>query len=170
MAKFDKSKLTKLGFNDAPDKAKPRLIMGIDGREGQGKTELALSAPGPIGYQSIDIGTEGVIEKWVKAGKEIYIKEYYNPLEGGDLSDPAVLKRAQNKAEEFMTAFTTDFTTLIDSGIKSIIWDTATEFWQVMRIARFGKLEKIMPHHYGPVNQEYLSLVKQCYNSDTNLR
>ena len=74
MGTFDKSKLKSMGFNTAPDKPKPRLVMAIEGREGSGKTELALSAPGPMGYQSIDIGTEGVIEKWVRAGKEIYLK------------------------------------------------------------------------------------------------
>lgn len=169
MGTFDKSKLKSLGFKNAPDKPKPRIIMGIEGREGHGKTEFALSAPGPVGYQSIDIGTEGIIEKHVKAGKEIYLKEYWNPLEGGDLSDPAIMKRAQCKAEEFMEEFTNDFRALVSSGVRTVVWDTASEFWQVMRIARFGKLTQVMPHHYGPVNQEYLSLVKLAYNSNTNL-
>lgn len=169
MGTFDKSKLKSMGFNTAPDKPKPRLIVGIDGREGHGKTELALSAPGPMGYQSVDIGTEGVIEKHVKAGKEIFIKEYYSPLEGGDLSDPVVLKRIQIKAEEFMDSFTNDYKALLSAQVRTVVWDTASEVWQIMRIARFGKLEKVLPIHYGPVNAEYLSLVKLAYNSNTNL-
>jgi hypothetical protein len=162
-------KLKALGFDTPPDKPKPRIIMSIDGKEGTGKTELALSAPGPMGYQSLDIGTEGVIEKHVKAGKEIYLKEYHNPLEGGDLSDPAIMARAQTKAEETMDAFTDDFKTLLESGVKTVVWDTASELWQILRLARFGKLLKVMPLHYGPVNLEYLSLVKQAYLTDTNL-
>ena len=40
-----------------------RLVCSIEGLDKTGKSHLAMSAPGPIVYVDLDVGTEGVIQK-----------------------------------------------------------------------------------------------------------
>jgi hypothetical protein len=47
--------------------------------------------------------------------------------------------------------------------------DTATEAWELVRLARFGKLTQVMPMQYGPVNTEFRDMIKQVYKTDKNL-
>ena len=53
-----------------------RDIERICGETGTGKTHYTLTAPSPQLLQSLDIGTEGVIEPFIEAGQEIYLEEY----------------------------------------------------------------------------------------------
>jgi hypothetical protein len=52
---------------------------------------------------------------------------------------------------------------------RSIVIDTGTELWELHRLARFGKLEQVKPHHYGPVNAEHRELFRMAYDTDVNL-
>lgn len=47
---------------------------------------------------------------------------------------------------------------LKDPGCGPLIWDTGTFGWELLRMARFGKLAQVLPHHYGPVNTEFESI------------
>jgi hypothetical protein len=38
----------------------------------------------------------------------------------------------------------------------------------MVRMARFGKLTQVKPHHYGPVNAEYRDLIRLAYANDKN--
>ena len=40
----------------------------------------------------------------------------------------------------------------MDEG--TVVMDTASEAHELSRLAAFGKLTQVMPHHYGPVNAE----------------
>src|ERR1035437_263544 len=53
-----------------------RLIWRSYGPEKSGKNHFGLPAPGPIAIQSFDIGVEGVVEKFVKAGKDTRAVSY----------------------------------------------------------------------------------------------
>ncbi len=52
------------------------------------------------------------------------------------------------------------FKALESKEIKSIVIDTASEAWELVRLARFGKLTQVMPQHYGPVNTEFRDMIK----------
>ena len=56
-----------------------------------------------------------------------------------------------------------------DNGIRTVVADTASEIWELLRLARFGKLSQVMPMHYGPVNAEYKELLRKAANSDKNV-
>ncbi len=149
-------------LNGSPTTAN-RLIMAISGREKHGKTHFALTAPGPIAYQDLDIGTEGVIEKFVKSGKVIYHKEYgYSDLKDKGIASKEAYVPVWDK-------FKDDYVAIIESKVKTVIMDTASEVWELLRMARFGKLDHVMPHHYGPVNGEYRALIRMAYTSNKNL-
>lgn len=147
----------------APDPPKNRLIMSLEGLEKQGKTHFALTAPGPLAIQSIDLGTEGVVEKFLPhkqvmvAGYRLKLPTKATPL------DVTVV------AEQVWDQFLVDYKAVLASGVRTVVWDTATELWELLRMARFGRLAQVMPHNYAPVNAEFRELIRLAYDSPVNL-
>lgn len=152
------TKMKKAGFIEAKERElQPRIIMSISGLEKQGKTHFALTAPGPIAMFSTDIGEEGVVSKFI-SGKDIYIMDIST---AGEEEDEA--------GEEYDRFHESYISMLRGNDVRTIIIDTATEIWELLRIAKFGKLTQVMPYMYGPVNKEYRLLVKESYNYNKNL-
>jgi hypothetical protein len=145
------------GFNKVSTKILPRLIAAVSGLEKQGKTSFALSAPGPIIYFNFDYGLEGVANHYAH-GKDIYVKEY--KFSRNDTADKYIT---------LWSAFNNDFHSALKSNARTVVVDTATEAWELLRLARFGKLSQVMPHHYGPVNAEYTTLIRAGYSYDKNV-
>lgn len=144
------------GFEIADDTVQPRIVISVCGLEKQGKTHFALTAPGPIALFNLDIGTEGVVNKFVREGKQIAVY---------DMSMPDV-----NEAEAVWEKFAKAYRGVLkDKWVRTIVWDTATEMWELLRLARFGKLTQVMPYHYGPVNAEYRKLLRAAYDSNKNV-
>ena len=153
-----KMKMQKSGFTDAKDKTiQPRLIIALSGLEKQGKTHFALTAPGPIAMYSTDIGEEGVVEKFPK--KDVYIMTI-------DKVDEDAAEQAPVEYDRFRKSYNS---MLREKEVRSIVFDTATEIWELLRMARVGKLTQVMPYQYGPVNAEYRALIRDAYKHDKNL-
>jgi hypothetical protein len=155
-------------FKLANEGVTPRLIVAVDALEKQGKTHFSLTAPGPIAYQSTDIGLEGVIQKF-QTEKQVYVAEYGFTISKGD-TQPQIM----NKAEAEWTRFVKDYREVLIPGLKSGVlrtgvWDTGSELWEFERLARVGKLTQVMPHHYTALNQEYSQLIKEVYETSGNL-
>lgn len=141
---------------------KLRLIMRVGGLEKDGKTHFALTAPAPIGIINNDRGLEGVVEKFVDgrvATKEIDVKDYRKmPV------------RTQKEHEAKWESFEKDHRILLaDPAVRSIIWDTDTEAWEMARMSHFGKLTQIKPHHYAAVNSAFRKLIDEAFDADKNL-
>lgn len=148
------------GFVRADGAPQPRLIVAVDGLDKSGKTNFAFTAPGPIAYLPFDVGAEGVIEKFQQT-KEIYVpKESYEArFENG---------KAKAEATTEFARFRTDYGRALKSA-RSTIVDTASETWELLRLARFGKLTQVKPHHYTEVNQEFRDLVREAFDGSSNL-
>jgi hypothetical protein len=144
-------------FQIVKPELKHRLIVSVEGHEKTGKTHFAMTAPGPIALQDIDVGTEGVVEKFTHE-KTIHLAEYA-------LDFPY----QQKVAEQTWKQFTNDYKMLLASQVRTGIIDNASEAWELLRLAKFGRLEKIMSHLYGPVNSEFRGLLRLAYKSDVNL-
>jgi hypothetical protein len=145
-----------------------RLVVALDGLEKQGKTNFALTAPGPIAYQSFDIGLEGVIEKF-QTTKQIFLAEYGFNIDKTD-DQAQIMAKAGPEWERFRK----DFKEVMIPGfktkkIRSGVWDTGSELWSTQRLARLGKLTQVMPHHYTALNAEYQNLVREVYETGGNL-
>ena len=154
--------LAKLGGVDATTiTAIARMILGLDGLEKSGKTHFSLTAPDPIGYISLDMGLEGVVHKFKH--KRIQVFEYDVPLPTPDDAEPVDYLKLWGEVRRTYTSL------LITKEVRTVVVDTGTELWELNRLARFGKLSNIKPHHYGPVNAEYRQLIKLAFNSDKNL-
>jgi hypothetical protein len=144
-------------FEIVKPQIKKRLIVAVEGQEKTGKTHFALTAPGPIGFQDIDIGTEGVVEQFTHE-KEIHLAEYA-------LDFPY----DQKVAEQTWRQFTNDYKQLLGADVRTGIIDNATEVWDLLRVAKFGRLTQIMPHLYTTANSEFRGLLRLAYKSDMNL-
>jgi hypothetical protein len=147
---------------------RPFHILSVEGQQKVGKTHLALTAPGPIAVQSLDFGTEGLVEKF-ESNKDIFVKEYdlaydFTITTRGDQSE----KQAAAIRNEYWKPFVDDAEEYF-ANFRTVIWDTATEVWEMLKLAYFGKLEKNPQLAYGPVNAEYKALVRLANTHRTNL-
>lgn len=148
------------GFVLADGAPRPRLVVSIEGLDKSGKNHFAFTAPGPLAYLDFDIGDEGVIEKFQNEKMIIRPKSGYSTR----FSDGK--QKAEATAE--FTRFRNDYMTGLKK-VRSVVVDTASELWELLRLARLGKLTQVMPHHYVEVNQEYRDLVRMAFENNANL-
>lgn len=140
----------------------PRLVAAIAAREKQGKTHLSLTAPPPIVTFNADIGLEGVVHKFLQQGKEILV--YNIPMPQADS------KNVEKEAGKVWDDMDAALDRVLDNpAVRTIVFDTATEIWEIVRLAYFGKLAEVKPHHYSGVNAEFRRFLKKVYKTDKNL-
>ncbi len=163
-----KTSLKGTSFTFGTRERRPRLILTVDGEDKTGKTHFGYTAPGPIASQSIDFGDEGVVQKFQEAGKEIAVAEYSRLMpDSMDRKDLGALQKWYR--EQVVLPFVRDFKAALKAGVRSLVLDTATEFWEVMRLSHFGKADKVMPQMYTAVNAEWQELIRLANDNDTNL-
>ena len=155
-------------FVIANQPAPRRLVVALDGIEKVGKTRLALTAPGPIAYQNFDIGLEGVIEPF--QSQKVIFRADYGIATTKDDSQAEVMAKALPEWLRFVTDWKDFVVPAMKSGlVRTGVWDTGTEIWEMQRLARLGKLTQVMPHHYTALNAEYQALVREVYETNGNL-
>lgn len=142
----------------APYQDTKRLVVAVSGREKQGKTSFALSAPAPIIYYNFDIGAEGVIDKYADV-KDIYEVKYRTKVFGAE----------QSQVLGTWLQFKDDYKRGLESQARTLVIDTGSEAWETNRLARLGKLAKVLPHQYTEVNAEHKDLLMQVFDTDKNL-
>ena len=149
------------GFSDVKKPSRNRLIVSVEGMEKKGKTHFAMTAPPPIAYFDLDIGAEGVVNKF-----EDRIAGTWPPPE---LKYKEAAEQTQWRAiwEAYVRAYRT---ALASKEVRSLVIDTATELWEQCRLAHFGKAEVILPNQYGPVNKAFREIItKDTYNSNKSV-
>lgn len=147
------------------DVFKPRLIISASAKQKVGKTHFGLTMPDPIAYFQFENGLEGVGSKPEFRRKKIdkVAFDWTRPTAANKGSD-RVIGQAQRASDKFQV----HWSHAIDN-YRSVIMDTATHIWEMFRIAKFGKLGEVMPHHYAPVNAEFRSFIDQAMASSVNL-
>lgn len=138
-----------------------RIVAAVQGHEKQGKTRWALTAPGPLAYLNFDFGLEGVVEEF-ESDKEIFRVDF-------DMECPPKTDKMAYYGKVWDSFAARFKAALAHDSIRTIIVDTETEAWEAIRLAYFGQKDQIMPHHYGPVNEEWATLFKKIYKTDKNL-
>ena len=173
-----KTKLVKApGFVPAGQAMKRRLIVNLEAEEKCGKNHMAFSyTGGPIYLHSFDIGDEGVVEKfcgpserypeggpfWYPGRPDIFKAEYILEVQPGEGTTKEVQQAAERTWDSFVANYKESIRlTAASEGL--VIVDTGTEMWELLRLASFGKLTQVMPHHYGPVNAEMRDLVRLAF-------
>jgi hypothetical protein len=149
------------GFAGVKKPDRHRIVMSVEGMEKKGKTHLAMTAPAPIAYFDLDIGAEGVVNKF-----EDRIAGTWPPpeLKYKDATDHPQWRGIW---EAYVKAYRT---ALGSKDVRSLVVDTATELWEMCRLAYFGRAEVILPNQYGPVNKAFRELItKDTYNSNKSV-
>lgn len=147
----DPEALTAVGFTRLQEIIRrPRLTVSTGGREKTGKTRFMLTAPGPIAFFNFDRLIEPELLELAKQYKrEVYLKQYVFSAQTGKRADWEALWEEYKR--DWMAAM---------RNFRTVIQDTGTATWELCRLARFGKLTQVSPHHYGPVNAEFDSIIK----------
>jgi hypothetical protein len=153
------------GFVQASAPTAHRLIVNAEGEEKSGKNHFAFTAPGPIFEHSFDIGNEGVVQKF-QSKKKIMIAEYELEVQPGEAEAREVADAANKVWDQFMANYRDG---LASCGNGTTLIDTGTETWELLRLARFGKLTQVMPHHYGPVNKEMQEMIREGFSHNCNV-
>lgn len=130
----------------------------IYGETGTGRSSLALSAPGPIALMHADEKLDGIVEPFTSKGKDVQLHNFGGTFSG---STEQIAQQANAAYMKFMEAWNDAF-----RWARTIVLDTHTELWELLRLARFGKLAQVKPIHYGPVNAEWQSIFKAFRRQD----
>src|SRR2546425_146599 len=103
---------------------------------------------------------EGIVEPFVEAGKEIYLREYdWYPGTENFSQDYAVALRKQ---------FIEDYEAALDSEARLVVWDKETDVWELFRYAEFGKPND-SPKDYAKLNQRYKALIERAKATGASL-
>jgi len=149
--------LETMGFSDDVQERPYRLVASVNGLPKTGKTHFALTAPDPIFFVNIDIGTEGVVDKFQAEGKRIYLYDVRVPRTA---SKEIYVPMWENLKKIYEKVFKV--------GAGTVITDTDSEAYELARLAKFGKLTQVMPQHYTEVNNEYREILRLAYDSPMN--
>jgi len=144
------------GFYEVAATPTESIVISTWGLEKCGKTNIALTAPGDIVYMNANYGDAGVVDKFL--GKK---KVFRYDIEQGKWNKG--MSKADTMAlyvpiwERFKEAW---FHALDRKLGRTYVIDTADEIYELIRLARLGAITQVMPEHYGPVYDEYESVVK----------
>jgi hypothetical protein len=139
---------------------KPKgILMSVEGLQKCGKTELGLTMPGNLFILNLNWGLVGVYEKHIEAGKQIYVQDIQIPY-SKDLPGAPFTILATAAAEAWRKAILSLLDAIKEPSISSIFIDTGSELWDLLRVARLGKLNQVLPIQYSSVNAEFRQLLQ----------
>jgi hypothetical protein len=156
--------LAEAGFVTPIPRVVPRVTVCTTAGEKLGKTHWALTAPQPIAVISTDTGTREIVER--------FIRDYDKEIKLCQLTAASALveaKRGDVGISEWLRVEDAIYSVVEDKSVRTLVIDTATEVWELCRLAYFGKLAQVKPHHYAEPNNRFRVLVKYCYDTRPDL-
>lgn len=159
-----------------------RIILAVDALDKAGKTRFGFTAPKPILYLDLDIGREGVVDQFkhplIVVSKPFVfrsLESMFAPENKNKASDDIAMEKALPELERFRRTYLAGLREPIvryrgkPLRARTIIIDTGTEVWELLRLCEFGKLTQVKPHHYAAVNGMMRDLVRAGFDSDVNV-
>lgn len=144
-------------FALAPDSSTitPRILAATWGDICSGKTHFALTGPAPVVVLSFDQGTEGVVEQFRDAGKEVRLVNYdWAPDDSEDFQQQAIDLRDQ---------FVIDLEVAVKHA-RTVVLDKESDVWNLFRYAEWGAPKADAPRDFDKVNmrmRRHLQLPKK---------
>lgn len=130
-----------------------------------GRTYFAFTAPGPVCLLHATEKIPGVVEPFVAAGKVIRGFNFGGTFRG---TAREIADQARRNWDGFVAAFYDGLT-----WARTIVVDTHTELWELLRIAEFGDVKPDggrVDTNYGKINGEWKNLFREFRFQDrTNL-
>ena len=137
-----------------------RLVCSIEGLDKTGKSHLAMSAPGPIAYIDLDIGTEGVVQK---CEKEYLLYKVEQPKQLGSSAE------LMDKFKDVWSDVQTQIASALKLGEGTLVIDTFTEVYDICRLSHFGKMAQVEPHRYGVCYADMREIIRLANASKMNV-
>lgn len=151
----------------------PRVTLDIVGGENTGKTALALSSSllGPVAYMAFDPGWEIVKKFRQEMGRQIAVKRYstkipssVNPDNWSGVADAMTPEYERWRA---------DLIEVLEMGVTAVVLDTASEAYELVRLALMGRLNPNVTDDYGraqgQVNSVMRSIFREIEDSGSHL-
>ena len=185
MSFIDPKVLEAAGFSDEIKPRAASVVMSISGLEGTGKTHWTLTAPKPLFYQGTDFGTDGVIQK--ATGQIVRPRDENGEPKEYKVNLPhelrAFVDRQENDKERqaregklanfvhdnFYMPFRTDYVSAINAGIKTVVWDTALEVWEYIRLSVYGRTATNRDDLKTEANAKMKELIRLANMNNVNL-
>jgi len=158
------------GFEPMDGRPRPRLVLAVDGLQKRGKTRFALTAPRPIAYINLDRGFEASKDMDLT---DVVIADLSGAMQKvqpgkGKLGED-VLKPFKEEAEKALELIVKRWNAALNAGVRTVVFDTATRWWEILRIARFGKIQQVSKEHYGPVKAEFERFLYGALGASSNV-
>ena len=166
------TRLKIFGAKRADIEASKSLVVSVEGEDKAGKSRFWMTAPAPILAIDLDQRMNDTIQEFQKE-KEIYVIQ--PEIDRASLIKAKMVsmnERAKGpttiKDQAWLTQIKKAWNDTVDAieaagkeGVRTVAVDTADEWWELCRLANFGgRLDKIQPMEYGPVNLEYAKPIK----------
>lgn len=139
------------------------VLMEAYGDTGSGRSTFALTAPGPIAYIHASEKLEGITQVAVARGTDVRLVDFGGVFAG---SEDQIAALAQEKWQLLKDAW---YDALFGGWARTVVLDTHTEAWELIRLAYFGALKPTggrVDSNYGPVNADWRSLFKAARQQD----
>ncbi|MBU6231694.1 hypothetical protein KGP36_03415 [Patescibacteria group bacterium] len=137
-----------------------RLMVGTDGWPNTGKTEFALSAPGPGIVICLDRGFESMLDNPhppVTRRSDFAFKVITVPL-------PTQLK--QPEYVEHWRAFYSEYLkALANPDARTVVLDGDSDSWELQRLAEFGRTLQVPSLQYANVNNARKAMISRAWDS-----
>lgn len=159
----------KTEFKRASFESPTKLDLIVEGMDGSGKTFFGLTGPGPVALHDFDNGLHRAIQGISKdrlEKLELYPFEYdfarILKLPGADVS-----RGLMDLSGEVWTEFVVNARASVEKCRTNVI-DTGGYVWELLRLARLGKLTQVLPVQYTNVNLELKELLQTLHKSPAN--
>lgn len=158
--------LKKYGGEQANATIRKRVDFSIEGREKSGKSYLALSAPGPLAFIDYDQRSDEALTYWQQKKEIIHVpiqvpKEKLmlvpEPDKGPRVLDLALHAEIEKVRSQVRDAF---MAAVRSTDVRSIVVDTGDEWWELERLAQFGKMNKVPSLAYVALNSAFETLLR----------
>lgn len=146
------------------EKNKPkykRLLIGSDGLPNTGKSEFALSAPGPGIMLCLDRGHEAMLDN-----PNPPPTRHYDDFAFKIIEVPLATQAAQPVYLEYWRKFYDNFKAALNNpDARTVILDGDSDSWELQRLAEFGKLTQVPPILYANVNAARRAMIARAFDS-----
>jgi hypothetical protein len=153
--------LVKQGFGAIEDDPQ-RMLCAVDGLEKTGKNNFAFTFPDPIAVLNLDFGLEGMVKKFQERGKVI-VNATDKPIRVTPFCEQAEYKELWDKSLQ-------GFKKCMESpDIRTLVVDTASDWWDLLTLSLFGKLEQIPQLQRVAMNKAFRSVLRSAFVTDKSL-
>lgn len=139
---------------------KRRVMITTEGIPNSGKTEFAMSAPGPGIVICVDRGFDAVFDNNhpPKTRRDDFAFKIVLP--------PANTAVKQDVYLEKFKAFRNDLYMALDNpDVKTVVVDGDSDTWEQQKLAEYGKLTQIMPIRYTSANAARRAIYTRAFDS-----